>query len=53
MTKKKPPEEHGKPGRPPGQPGAKKGNTCPNGHTANAHSQCFESTCPHYVRKGQ
>lgn len=26
--------------------------TCTNGHTANKHGQCFESTCPNYVRKG-
>lgn len=33
--------------------GTGKGNKhCPNGHTANADGQCFESTCEYYVRKG-
>jgi len=52
VTKKKPPEEHGRPGRPPGGVGAVKNSKCPNGHVANTQNQCFDSTCVHYVRKG-
>lgn len=41
-----------KPGRPPGSGGSGGSKKCPNGHTANQHGQCFESTCQYYVRKG-
>lgn len=53
MTKKKPPEEHGRPGRPPGGVPGRSNQTCPDGHRSNSHGQCFESTCPYYVRKGK
>lgn len=54
LTKRKPDDEpRGKPGRPPGGQGAKKGSTCPNGHVSNTAGQCFTGSCPYYVRKGQ
>lgn len=52
MTKRKPPDQHGKPGRPKGGIGSGGQMKCPNGHVSNQYNQCFDHTCEHYVRKG-